>query len=650
MSWMQKLYETYEACSAMRGQFGEGGKRPLLPICHITRQAHIEVTLDNQGNLNRAKLITDARDATTIIPATEASAGKTSGLAPHPLCDELQYVAGDLINYSGADGRDEEQCHRKYVQLLNDWCSPKFAHLKVKAVLEYVKKRTLIKDLVEHGILSVGNNGKLLSKRASKKIKGQRDILDVTKNKQDKAFVRWRVVGIPGDREPSLSKDKNIWDSWINYYLNAKQKKSLCYVTGKNALVAKQHPKFLRRKGDGAKLISSNDERGFTFRGRFLTALQACGVSLEASHKAHNALIWLIDRQGKVFTVKGDRGRAPGLTVLAWAPSDKKIVQPTQSSYEIFPELASDEPIAVDTAQDLALKLQKKILGYKADIGSTPGVQVMAMDSASKGRLAVTYYRELEGSDYLERIEEWHRECTWLQYEYNNDTKKWFTFVGAPSPKAIAEAAYVRADDRLKQATIERLLPCIVDREPLPRDIMDSAVRRASNRVAFLKHREWEKTLSIACALFKKFMYDKHKENYSMALNPNITARDYLYGRLLAIADHLEGHALHEAGDKGSTNAARYMQRFADRPFSTWTQIELSLVPYQTKLGGAHYYTSLIDEVMRLFDPSQFQLDTPLTGMFLLGYHCQSAKIWDDIRKKGKDKKQQENQQNQNNK
>jgi CRISPR-associated protein Csd1 len=110
---------------------------------------------------------------------------------------------------------------------------------------------------------------------------------------------------------------------------------------------------------------------------------------------------------------------------------------------------------------------------------------------------------------------------------------------------------------------------------------------------------------------------------------PNTKTRDYLYGRLLAIADRLEGHALYKAKENRDTNAARSMQRFAERPCSTWRQIYLSLSPYMARLGGAKYYKDMIDEVKEKFDPIEdFTLDKPLSGEFLLGYHCQRAELW----------------------
>lgn len=113
-----------------------------------------------------------------------------------------------------------------------------------------------------------------------------------------------------------------------------------------------------------------------------------------------------------------------------------------------------------------------------------------------------------------------------------------------------------------------------------------------------------------------------------MALEENRVTRDYLYGRLLAIAENIENLALFVAGEKRDTMAARLMQRFSDRPYSTWKIIELSLTPYKSRLrsrraGFLFGMETLLDEVMGQFQSNDFTKDSPLSGEFLLGYHCQ---------------------------
>jgi CRISPR-associated protein Csd1 len=247
--------------------------------------------------------------------------------------------------------------------------------------------------------------------------------------------------------------------------------------------------------------------------------------------------------------------------------------------------------------------------------------------------MAVTFYRDLKGLDFLDRVNSWHENFAWFQ-RFSYDQR----FVGAPAPKDIADAAFgSRADDKIRRATVERLLPCIIDGRQLPRDLMDVTVRRVSHRIGMQsstrksgKRRindewEWEKLLGIACSLFRGFYKGR---NYAMALETDRKTRDYLYGRLLAIAEVLEGRALYLGKESRDTTAARLMQRFCDQPYSTWLNIEKGLQPYRSRLqskrpGFLHWITGLLDDVHCLFDVTEYTDDSPLKGEYLLGYHCQ---------------------------
>lgn len=119
-----------------------------------------------------------------------------------------------------------------------------------------------------------------------------------------------------------------------------------------------------------------------------------------------------------------------------------------------------------------------------------------------------------------------------------------------------------------------------------------------------------------------------------MNLETSRISRDYLYGRLLAIAELLEKKALSYANEKRNTTAERYMQQFAERPYSTWRTIELSLAPYKARLqsnapGLKVFFDQKLDEVQCLFRADDFTKNTPLSGEFLLGYHCQRRQFFE---------------------
>lgn len=606
MAWIEKLYQTYENCADKTEAVGSR----LWPLSHTVKKAHVEIAIDAKGNFRRARKL-DRLESPTLIPATEDSAGRTSGIAPHPLCEELSYCAADL-----PDADPERQ--KEYIELLHKWCDSAFTHPKIESVYAYVAKGSVWSDLNRERIFPVSTE----DARGNK-----------TKVADDKVFLRW-VVEDAQDPCSATWEDKSLIAAWMRFDAQQNDRTGFCMVTGQSARIAQSHSRFVRRPGDGAKLISANDFSGYTFRGRFTDEKkdyekQACSVSFEVSQKAHSVLRWLIGRQSY-------HDFQSGQVFVAWAIAGKPIPDPFKdtlalilgNSENVQPAGGTDTGLAGDAGQSFALRLKQAIRGYRANLDPTDDIVVMGLDSATPGRMAITYYRELMGSEFLDRIEGWHTQYAWAQ-DFGKNTK----FVGAPAPRDIAEAAYgTRLDDNLRKATVERLVPCIIDGQAVPFDLVLSTARRTANRVG-IDHWEWEKCLGIACALFRGYSKSQGKE-YQMALEEDRGTRDYLYGRLLALADSIEGYALRLADEKRGTTAARLMQRFADRPFSTWRNIELALTPYKSRLrssekgvGFLWKREKLLDEIQCRFQSDDFTSDRALSGEFLLGYHCQRAAL-----------------------
>jgi CRISPR-associated protein Csd1 len=623
MSWLEALKDTYDACVGS-SNFAQA---PLEPISHVTQQAHIEVTLTADGEFQSARVL-DKPEMATLVPCTEASAGR-AGSRPvhHPLCDKLQYLASDFLDFGGevtsGFAKDPHEPHRAFMEDLAAWVASPHSHPTVVAIHRYLQKGTLVSDLAKRAQilpLDTAHSHVLTDWEGEKKLMPEIfGILPKGSSPLD-GFVRWRVVS-SGSYASDLKEstpwgDLSLQVAWVNRYEAQMALQGLCFATGEQTALASQHPARLRHGADKAKLISSNDSSGYTYRGRFLNDGQACAVGYGVTQKAHNALRWLIRRQG-----------AQGLgnaVVLAWAKAGAPVPDPQADTLALFGVSADEAPRPQigDAGQYLSVQLGRAIRGYQSHLDPSERVTVMVLDAATPGRSAISYYRELSASDFLERIQRWHTQVAWIQ-NFGKDRR----FVGAPSPKDIAMAAYGSQavhDEKLRRATVERLLPCIVDARPIPRDLVVAAVRRTINRVG-QEPWDWERCLGIACGLIKGFETER---NYSMALEENRRERDYLFGRLLAIAEQVERSAQRVAGESRDTHAARLMQRFADRPSSTWRTIALALNPYWSRLSAnrastSHFLRVRMGEVCDLFSPDDFTSDKPLGSGFLLAYHCQ---------------------------
>lgn len=195
MNWISELYDLYEKNQNLAGIMEykirknkdkeEHIPMVLLPISHTTVKAQITVTIDEEGQLLRAEKVSKD-DSLTIIPVTEKSASRTPNKEPHPFCDNLKYLAGDYMNYLGATKKDKDYTgyYKLYIETLEKWQSSEFTHPKVNALYCYLKKGTLLYDLVEYGILKLDEKGKI-SKAGKLQGVAQTD-----------AFVRFRIESL----------------------------------------------------------------------------------------------------------------------------------------------------------------------------------------------------------------------------------------------------------------------------------------------------------------------------------------------------------------------------------------------------------------------------------------------------------------------
>jgi CRISPR-associated protein Csd1 len=624
MSWLLHLYETYEANLDQVGKIekkGENREYTLLPISHTTQNAHIEVTVDEDGEFLQARVLNKEN---TIIPCTEESASRSSNPAPYPLHDKLVYVAGDYVKYGGKIKKKDEIPYDLYIRQLEDWATSPYATKKVVSIYKYLRKGCLIEDLVRERVLFLDDNNHLLEKwdpAYEPKYGNKPAIYSSGASDLSSAFVRFNVY-IPESMD-DVWKDREVYESFIAYYNQKLDEPDICYITQKRLPSTEKHPNKIRHPADMAKLISANDDKGYTYRGRFHDSKQAASISYEVSQKAHNALKWLINRQGKSID---DR------VFLVWATDGSSVPHINDDAVDFMVHNDREPVRDPETGQLIATEVSKAIDGYRNDLSYQTEVNILVLDSATTGRMAVLYYRHLNKELYLKRLEHWHTTCAW-QHRYRKNKDEIISFYGAPATKDIAYAAYgTNANEKIIKGLMERVLPCIVDGRSLPVDIVRSVFYRASNPVS-MDRWEWEKTLTIACSLIRRSLLEK-KEEWSVALNTESRDRSYLFGRLLAVADVLERTALGK-DESRATNAIRYMNSYAQCPARTWKTIQASLQPYQARLGiKATYLSKLIDDIGNMFEFDDFN-NEPLTEKYLLGFYSQRHELY---KKKEEDK------------
>ena len=618
MSWMKSLYDTYEKAS-MVDYIKDNNE--LLKVAHSRQNAQIELTVNKYGNFISAQFVPKDQ-ADTVIPVTESSASRSSGSAPHPLCDKLKYIAGDYEKYTGINN---ERLHNDYMNFLGEWVHSSYSSPKINAVYDYLSKGCIIQDLVEASIFSV-KDGIITEKWLKTDIK-------LSLGKQEDAFVRFRVSGI--DEITALWQDADLQEKYINFYLQKQSDKKYCYILGKNLPICRNHPSRIRNSGDFAKLISSNDTSGFTYRGRFNKSDEAFTISYEASQKAHNALKWLIAKQGQRV---GDK------VFVLWGVKNEKTPSLIINSFGFVKKAEKD----FDTKFEAAKSFNSAITGYRNQLDNNSKLILLGVDAATPGRLSVVFYREFlgqQGNELIYNIKNWHENCTW-KHSYRGENAKGY-YYGAPSPIDIAKIAYGTeqngeikcSNEKILASAVERILPCISDRAKIPRDIVNAVVNKSFVPQNYTVLENWYKVLATACSLYRKYLFDyNNKEVISMDINDDYNNLSYDCGRLLAVADAIERWA--STDKERATNAVRFFTRFSKRPCETWSLINERLSVYKQQLGpkGNKLY-SLIGEISSKIDPENFAAAKNLDGRMSLGFDSQRQSIIRESIEKANEKK-----------
>ena len=601
MGLLQAAYLTYENQMHMLGNLEEG-KELLTPVSHSMQNAQIEITINADGEFIKADSI-KKENSKTIIPTTLESANRTGDNSrAHPLSDQLRYLA--------SFGGDK---FTAYLTQLEAWADSEFTHPKVQAILAYIRSGSIVSDLAQAGVIELDEEGNL----ASGKIEA---------SEYAKCLVRWTVVPL----EPAACwTDKSLYDSYIVYYESTctDAQRDICMISGQEDMVCELHPKGTINIANksGAKLISANDKDGFTYRGRFRTANQAYSVGYDASQKAHAALRWLFANYG-VRMAKGER------TFLCWSPQGKK---PPPMDYLDFPFEAEEEPGKFISYRK---QLAETIGSYKQSLKPNDDIIITAMEPATPGRFSVTYYNELRGADFFERLEHWYTSFCW---NYGKRTH-------SPSLRQIVNfafgvqrGAFIESDDRALREHVQRLLRCVLDKQPLPYDIVKALTIKAGSPSSYTPGNH-ARLVTTACAAIRKYYNDKKNEEvWKLALDTTNTDRSYLFGRLLAVAELAEQRT-YAHGEKRETNAIRMMTVFSRRPMDTWKNLRESLVPYLSRLqpGQRVFYEKLMDEIFDMIDMKD--INKALDSVYLLGYSHQRTAIYNGSKAQNEEENENE--------
>ena len=616
MGLWQKLVNGYDANCDLLARVDAGGLYPLSTTT-VSNQSEpiVVVSLDADGQFKESELIPKRNDKKGIprrvfpVPVTQESLNRTRESYPNPLFDQREYVFPAVEKGRQIPTKKNNQ----YKELLREFAESAVAPASVRAVFRYVSDPD--RDFAA-------------------------DLPPATKPKTIILFRVWTENPIS-----DLWMDPGVFQAWHDFYSGKIRETAplvLDTITGIIQPSATFHPKKVFASCGNAKLVSANDKTNFTFRGRFSDASQAVTIGYESSQKAHQFLRYLIATNGiacgeQVIVPFTPRTGPDALPPPPVTDSDLDVdwgAGTGTASADIATQLGANT--GIDYAKAVRNALRNGRLDTQWNAHALAAIAVF--EAATPGRLSVTYYRELPRSEYLEQVQRWHDSCKWPIWRKSKETGKPFVVFGAPSFDRILQAAFGHpksgkdaAYEKTKQRVRAQLLRTVFDGFPLPSDYVANSVRRVSNPLGITTNGKFDRdrflgTIATTCALLKHYHTNK-KESFDMSIDLSRTDRDYLYGRLLGAADKLEEYALFKkANNRLVTAAIRYMQTFSMRPATTWQIIHNQLLPYIQQVKGTIAFRE-IQAIKELGTPETFADDTPLSGLYLVGYYHERSHI-----------------------
>ena len=623
MNLFEAAVRTYDANQALVGvQLDKEGYAPLAPVGHWTTKADVEIVLNPDGSFVSARMVGD-KEPKFIYPLTEDSAARSGPAAvkiAHPLCERLDYLAGDNTVKLNA-----------YLGELGAWLEKYPDNETLRAVFTYVSSGSIMADI--GSVLAKGakpKKGKGKEKGKEKKAAAEAaEAPDASKETPESTetegkikdlseyVVRW-ILAKDDARYPCWL-DQELFRIWQEYYINNKiERKGVCMLTGEYVPLAAMSAfaKGVVPKHGNAKIISSNDKRGFTYRGRFNEASEAISFGYVASQKAHNALRWLVENNGVMI---GHR------VYLCWNPSNARC-------FDVVRRTPLDGDDAAEDVETYKKQLHAKLYAEQTEFfGDEDGVFFTMLDSLIPGRLGVLGYEYLSGSEYLRLIEEWDAHCAWKNGKYGVQAPSLFALIcnayGVQHSSGKGKNKSFRMDMReeIKAMHLSRMIPCRLGQAEIPKSLIDGLVDHASAPTHY-DDRVWLNILHSACSIINMAYYRKTGKDV-MEDTAILTDRSYLFGRLLAVMERAELDWQYQHDEYRATTSQKNMMQFRRKPMEVVERVhkwlETAYLHRMTKPSAARYRKLFGEIISQLEAYPADELNAPLSPIYLIGYNNQ---------------------------
>ncbi len=597
----------------------------------------VEITINKNSELVDAKFLDDGD--IVIFPVTEDSVARSSGVAPHPIFDNFDYVIQDNTKKSEA-----------YINQQESWLNYDRDDF-VKIVHDYIVKEKVFEEILS----KLYRDYKITKDKNVEYVDNSDKKAKTVKIDFSKVFLIFAVEDYEGKKNLSLSENKNLQEKFIRYTEESFDKdkdseKIICNISGKEDFLCLKHKPLI----GSARLISQITANNENFLGRFDKPDETIKIGKDSSQKILQMAKALLNGENT------SRWLGEFTYVLSWFSDDiqnKSGMDPTKKSETSIEEnnknslfniggfkLSKEElkkkakEEGKDTSMTIADKrsedIVKSFTSGRILFDDTSKYYIAIIDKVSNGRVALKYFREMEASRLKENLISWQNKYSWIRYD--EEKREYCEYT--PSPITLIRAAY--GVEREKGLEISKksfstdqyknILMAIVEGREMPKNILHALEINIRNRMSYEKYWNLVKLCALAAL--------REKEGIeSNMLDKKETDRSYLFGRLLAIYEKTEAFT-YKKDDERITNAEKLWSSYLNKPATMSMRLSDLIKPYDFKLHANERTREIrnilkretgdvIDLIGENYKFNGLETNRPLNSGFLFGYQAQIKEL-----------------------
>ena len=628
MDFFTSLLRTYES-AAKEGLVDNHNHNNtiLLPLYHSSKRSTgkdiISVKLNNEGNFFKAEFM--EKDRTIIFPVTSDSVARSGkNPPPHPVVDKFTYFVPVL--------------NEQYIFQLNEWiehCSNAAVQDFLEKIREFIRTKTFFEEIVQS---LFGQDYTL-------------DGLKVTYLSEDgkerkvdlsSCYLEFSIMDWIEYQTVSITNYIDLHQSYIEYVESGKQGDGTCNISGCKEKIIYIHRGLL----GNAKLISVSNKTE-AYEGRFRKREDIVNVGYATSEKIHLMAKFFLENNNTCVRL------GEGQYLINWFSDDienESLVNITKPNFnaveanqdDTWDSFNEEDIEFTSTGQGTSIlpnKINKNIsisfMSGKKLFSDVTTYFIAILNKTSDGRIALKYFRQLNISELLYRLEKWQQRYSWERF-----SKK---VIIPPSFNEIVLATYgvdrgkflVLDNERFKSDLLQKLASNLIDGKEVPQTIVKKLEDNIKQRQKYKQC--WEQVLYVALAILQ----NQNEEEYTSMLDHNNINRSYLFGRLLAIFELLEMAKYQkdkkEKNDKIDrvTNAERYWAAYTSQPAKMMENLFNKTQIYRddVKQNNPGIFWKLEksrEEVMQKL--AQYmeseKFNSPLDYRFIFGYYAEKQSYY----------------------